>query len=51
MAGRYLVAPIGIPMEAEAGIVPADGFTLQERDVVEIEISGIGLLRNTVVPV
>jgi NAD(P)H-hydrate epimerase len=25
LAGRYLVAPIGIPVEAEAGIVPADG--------------------------
>jgi NAD(P)H-hydrate epimerase len=25
LAGRYLVAPIGIPLEAEAGIVPADG--------------------------
>jgi NAD(P)H-hydrate epimerase len=25
LAGRYLVAPIGIPIEAEDGIVPADG--------------------------
>ena len=25
LAGRYFVAPIGIPLEAEAGIVPADG--------------------------
>jgi NAD(P)H-hydrate epimerase len=25
LAGRYLVAPIGIPLEAEDGIVPADG--------------------------
>ncbi|HET7686272.1 MAG TPA: NAD(P)H-hydrate epimerase [Candidatus Limnocylindria bacterium] len=25
LAGRYLVAPIGIPVEAEAGIVPDDG--------------------------
>jgi NAD(P)H-hydrate epimerase len=25
LAGRYLVAPIGIPLEAEAGIVPPDG--------------------------
>lgn len=25
LAGRYYVAPIGIPLEAEAGIVPADG--------------------------
>jgi len=25
LAGRYLVAPLGIPLEAEEGIVPADG--------------------------
>jgi hydroxyethylthiazole kinase-like uncharacterized protein yjeF len=25
LAGRYLVAPIGIPLESEEGIVPADG--------------------------
>jgi hypothetical protein len=25
LAGRYLVAPIGIPLEAEEGIVPPDG--------------------------
>lgn len=25
LAGRYFVAPIGIPLEAEAGIVPPDG--------------------------
>ena len=25
LEGRYLVAPIGIPVEAEAGMVPADG--------------------------
>jgi hydroxyethylthiazole kinase-like uncharacterized protein yjeF len=25
LAGRYLVAPIGIPLEAEEGIVPGDG--------------------------
>jgi 2-dehydro-3-deoxy-D-arabinonate dehydratase len=30
------------------GIVPPDQFTLQERDEVEILISGIGVLRNTV---
>jgi 2-dehydro-3-deoxy-D-arabinonate dehydratase len=33
------------------GVVPPDGFTLQERDVVEIDISGIGLLRNAVMTV
>jgi NAD(P)H-hydrate epimerase len=25
IAGRYLVAPIGIPLEAEEGVVPPDG--------------------------
>jgi hypothetical protein len=25
LAGRYLVAPIGIPLEAEEGVVPPDG--------------------------
>src|SRR5476649_36239 len=31
------------------GIVPPDTFTLWERDAIEIEISGIGLLKNHVV--
>src|SRR5690242_1531815 len=30
------------------GIVPPDSFTLQAEDVVEIEVSGIGRLRNSV---
>jgi 2-dehydro-3-deoxy-D-arabinonate dehydratase len=29
-------------------VVPPDSFTLQAGDVVEITISGIGMLRNTV---
>ena len=33
---------------AKAGVVPGDDFTLQERDVVEIGISGVGRLRNEV---
>jgi 2-dehydro-3-deoxy-D-arabinonate dehydratase len=33
------------------GIVPPDDFSLQKDDVVEIEISGIGVLRNHVVVV
>jgi len=33
------------------GIVPPDKFTLRENDLVEIEISGIGLLLNRVVVV
>jgi 2-dehydro-3-deoxy-D-arabinonate dehydratase len=31
------------------GVVPPDDFTLQPEDVIEIEISGIGRLRNHVV--
>ena len=31
------------------GIVPPDDFTLQEHDVVEIDIAPIGVLRNLVV--
>jgi 2-dehydro-3-deoxy-D-arabinonate dehydratase len=33
------------------GVVPPEDFTLQERDVVQIEISGIGSLVNPVVAV
>ena len=33
------------------GVVPPDSFTLQAGDVTEITISGIGMLRNTVVVV
>jgi 2-dehydro-3-deoxy-D-arabinonate dehydratase len=33
------------------GIVPPDDFTLEEHDVVEIEIAPIGVLRNSVVTV
>ena len=30
------------------GVVPDDSFTLHHGDTVEIEIDGIGILRNTV---
>jgi len=30
------------------GVVPPDNFTLQEHDLVQIEITGIGVLRNLV---
>ena len=30
------------------GVVPPDGFTLQAGDVVEIEIPGLGVLKNPV---
>jgi 2-dehydro-3-deoxy-D-arabinonate dehydratase len=31
------------------GVVPDDDFTLAEKDVVSIHISGIGTLENTVI--
>jgi 2-dehydro-3-deoxy-D-arabinonate dehydratase len=33
------------------GVVPPDGFTLAEHDSVQIEITGIGVLRNPVITV
>lgn len=41
--------PHGAILLTGTGVVPPDTFTLQEGDVVEIEISGIGLLRNPVI--
>jgi len=43
--------PRGAVLLTGTGVVPPDGFTLQERDEIEIEISGIGTLRNTVIQV
>jgi 2-dehydro-3-deoxy-D-arabinonate dehydratase len=40
--------PHGAVLLTGTGIVPPDGFSLQEKDVVEIQISGIGVLRNVV---
>ena len=40
--------PHGAVLLTGTGIVPPAGFTLLERDVVEIQISGIGVLRNPV---
>lgn len=40
--------PHGAILLTGTGVVPPDTFTLQERDWVEIEVSGIGLLRNQV---
>ena len=45
---RSQVFPYGAILLTGTGIVPSDTFTLQERDEIAIEISGIGLLRNTV---
>jgi 2-dehydro-3-deoxy-D-arabinonate dehydratase len=43
--------PNGAVLLTGTGIVPPDDFTLQEHDVVEIEIAPIGVLRNLVVTV
>jgi 2-dehydro-3-deoxy-D-arabinonate dehydratase len=43
--------PHGAILLTGTGIVPPDAFTLQQADLVEIEISGIGRLRNSVVTV
>jgi 2-dehydro-3-deoxy-D-arabinonate dehydratase len=43
--------PHGAVLLTGTGIVPPDAFTLRADDVVEIEISGLGLLRNPVVVV
>jgi 2-dehydro-3-deoxy-D-arabinonate dehydratase len=40
--------PHGAVLLTGTGIVPDDSFTLQERDVVSIDISGIGQLKNEV---
>ncbi|HTY87938.1 MAG TPA: fumarylacetoacetate hydrolase family protein [Candidatus Acidoferrum sp.] len=45
---RSQVFPRGAVLLTGTGIVPPDNFTLQERDLVEIEITGIGWLRNPV---
>ncbi len=40
--------PHGAVLLTGTGIVPPDSFTLQEKDLVQIEITGIGVLRNPV---
>jgi 2-dehydro-3-deoxy-D-arabinonate dehydratase len=45
---RCQMFPRGAILLTGTGIVPPDNFTLQERDGISIEISGIGLLQNTV---
>jgi 2-dehydro-3-deoxy-D-arabinonate dehydratase len=45
---RSQVFPHGVVLLTGTGLVPADGFTLQEQDLVEIEITGLGVLRNSV---
>jgi 2-dehydro-3-deoxy-D-arabinonate dehydratase len=48
---RSQVFPHGAVLLTGTGVVPPDHFTLQAQDIVEIEISGIGLLRNRVITV
>jgi len=48
---RSQVFPHGAVLLTGTGIVPPDTFTLQETDEIEIEISGIGWLRNNVAAV
>jgi 2-dehydro-3-deoxy-D-arabinonate dehydratase len=48
---RSQAFPHGAVLLTGTGIVPPETFTLQERDVVEIETTGIGLLRNPVMVV
>jgi 2-dehydro-3-deoxy-D-arabinonate dehydratase len=46
---RCQVFPHGAALLTGTGVVPPDHFTLNERDAVRIEISGIGVLQNHVV--
>ncbi len=43
--------PNGAILLTGTGVVPPDGFTLEEADVISINVSGIGALENTVVRV
>jgi len=43
--------PHGVVLLTGTGVVPPYAFTLEEGDVVEIEVDGIGVLRNPVVTV
>jgi len=45
---RSQVFPHGAVLLTGTGIVPPGAFTLQERDEIAIEITGIGWLRNPV---
>jgi len=40
--------PHGAVLLTGTGIVPPETFTLRANDIIEIEISGVGLLRNSV---
>jgi 2-dehydro-3-deoxy-D-arabinonate dehydratase len=45
---RCQVFPHGAVLLTGTGIVPPDTFTLHERDVIKIEITGIGSIQNPV---
>lgn len=46
--GRYNDFRYGALLMTGTGIVPPDDFTLQDGDIVEVHIEGIGTLRNAV---
>lgn len=46
---RSQTFPHGAILLTGTGVVPPDGFTLEEEDVIEIEVPIIGVLRNPVV--
>ena len=48
---RSQTFPNGAVLLTGTGVVPGDDFTLNAGDVVRIEISGIGVLENSVVVV
>jgi 2-dehydro-3-deoxy-D-arabinonate dehydratase len=48
---RCQVFPHGAVLLTGTGVIPPDTFTLQAEDVVEIHVSGIGVLNNPVVVV
>jgi 2-dehydro-3-deoxy-D-arabinonate dehydratase len=48
---RSQIFPHGAVLLTGTGVVPPDHFTLEENDVVKIDISGIGTLQNRVVRV
>lgn len=45
---RSQTFPHGEVLLTGTGIVPPDSFTLRAGDIVEIAVSGLGRLRNTV---
>ncbi len=49
--GRSQSFPHGAMLLTGTGVVPGDDFTLAEKDVVSIHISGIGTLENPVIAV